>query len=430
MNAPTTKENYANRGTHMFVWTSILTCTLFMIWAYFSQIEITSVATGEVIPSSKIKSVQHLEGGIVREIKVKEGDHVVSGQPLVTLESTRSGADVEELKVRVSSLQAQIARLTAEADGQDQPTFPKDLQTNYPDLIKQEKALFDAHASRFKNELKSQKTLVNQRHHETREIQVRLNNSRNNLKLLNEQVSISEGLVKEELTNRYDHLTLLRDKSKLVSSIEENKSALRRTQSAWNEAKSRLQSTSHVYHAEAREKLERARREHKEYFQRLLKYSDSLSRTVLRSPVDGVIKSLNVSTLSGVIKPGDTVVDIVPEGDRLIVEARLPPQDIGYVQKEQMVKIKLASADALRLGEIPGQVVNVSPDTFISDTGQAFYKVRVATERDYFERKGKKYTLYPGMRVNANILIGRKSIMESLLGPFLDSMGHAMQERL
>ena len=162
---------------------------------------------------------------------------------------------------------------------------------------------------------------------------------------------------------------------------------------------------------------------------RMQYFKHSLQRTVVRSPVDGTIKSLYVFTIGGVLRPGDPIVDIVPAGDRLIIEAKLPTSDIGYVEKGQAAKIKLASADAMRFGSLKGTVINISPDTLVTPEGMPFYKVRIETEADHFQRGRLKYNLFPGMQVAANIKTGQRTVLEYVLAPLLTSMDDAMQER-
>ncbi|MHA1598186.1 MAG: HlyD family efflux transporter periplasmic adaptor subunit, partial [Alphaproteobacteria bacterium] len=146
-------------------------------------------------------------------------------------------------------------------------------------------------------------------------------------------------------------------------------------------------------------------------------------------PVDGVVKSLYVTTIGGVLKPGQTVADVVPGGDRLIIEAKLETQDIGYVQAGQSVIVKLTSADAMRFGNMEGTVTNVSPDTLVTQDGLSYYKVRIETEKDRFQRGDLQYRLYPGMQVVTNILTGKRTVLEYIAGPLLNSMDEAMTER-
>ena len=159
------------------------------------------------------------------------------------------------------------------------------------------------------------------------------------------------------------------------------------------------------------------------------KYEDSFNRTVLRSPVDGTVKALYVFTVGGVVRAGDTVADVVPGEDRLVVEAKLPVQDVGYVHPGQSATVKLASADANRFGNLIGQVVHVSPDALETTDGIPYYRVRIETGRDYFERRSLRYRLVPGVQVLCSIHTGERSVLEYLTDPFLGSMGTALRER-
>lgn len=246
-----------------------------------------------------------------------------------------------------------------------------------------------------------------QRRQDIHEIAARDENNKATLALLEEQISISDELLKDDLTNRYNHLTLLQNASQLRGRIAEDGAALERARSALKEAQSQLAGIHGRFSEDARTALENARRQLEERTQRLLKCVDNQRRTVLRSPVDGVIKTLNVATLGGVLRPGLTVVEIVPGEDRLVIEARLPTQDIGYVQAGQKTFVKLASADAVRFDALIGEVTNVSPDTLVTSEGVPFYKVRIETDADHFGGD-LRYNLFPGMQVVASIHTGRR----------------------
>ena len=416
-------------ATHLFFLLCVALCVAFGAWAYIGKLDVVSMAQGEVIPSSQVKNVQHLEGGIVRAILVKEGDLVAQGQPLVELESTSSGADVGELEINLTSLRAEIARLDAEATGKSKPVFDKDLVARYPDLVRYAIGLFNTRKKLKRSQVISQNEIIIQRQQNIREITTRIKNQRDSLKLQDEQVAISVELLEQDLTNRYNHLDLLKEASRLKGRIEEDKAALQGAKSGLKEARSKLESIRGTFDEEVRKELETKRRTFNELTQRLRKFADSLLRTVVRSPVNGVVKTLYVVTIGGVLKPGSNVADIVPAGDRLIIEAKLMPQDIGFVSPGQAAKIRLASSDAMRFGAIEGNVTTVSPDTLLTPEGTPYYRVRIETEQDHFRRGDVIYRLFPGMQVTASILTGQRAVYEYLLGPFLSSMGTAMQER-
>jgi len=410
----------------------ILCATVFLafgFWSVVSTLDIVSMASGEVVPSTQVKTVQHLEGGIVREILVKEGEPVKAGQSLVVLEPTTSGADVGELQVRLTFLRIEIARLEAQTQGLDKPRFDPDLIATHPDQVRQAEAYFKARRSTHRNQISKQKLVISQHNHEINEINARIRNNRENLVMVQEQVAISQDLLNKDLTNRYTHIELLKEKSKLSGGIEEDKSALNRAKASQNEAKATLQDLINIFDQDNRQNLDEAYATFRELSQRMQKFGDSLERTIVRSPVDGIMKTLYVFTVGGVLRPGDAVADIVPGNDRLIIEAKLPTTDIGYVSAGQLATLKLASADAMRFGHITGEVLTVSPDALVNPEGMPFYKVLIAPENDHFEKKGQRYNLFPGMQIMVSIHTGNRTVFEYLTGPLRTSMDDAFRER-
>ncbi len=422
-------EEDPGRATHMFLGLCVAFCVGFIIWAVFGVLDIVSVAMGEVIPSSQVKTVQHLEGGIVRKIMVREGDNVKKGQPLVTLETTTSGADLGELTVRATSLKIEVARLKAEIGGLNKPAFPEELEKAYPELIKQAINLFAARQTRRRSQFMAKEQAVIQRREQVREISGRLTNTKISLKLQEEQIAISKLLLKDKLTSRYVHLDFLKEASRLKGLIDADEAGLKRAGAALNEAKASLQNTKSALEEENRKKLEESSITLDELTQRMQKFEDNLKRTVLRSPVDGVVKTLYTSTVGGVVGAGSPVVDIVPGGDRLVIEARLPTQDIGYIKAGQPVMVKLTSSAGRRFGGIDGVVVNVSPDTLTTKEGKPYYKVRIETKKSKFQRGKLEYRLFPGMQVVTSIRTGTRTVMQYLFGSYLNSASDAMRER-
>jgi adhesin transport system membrane fusion protein len=416
-------------GTHLFVICATLLVVGFLVWAGFGTLDVISQAAGEVVPSSQLKSVQHLEGGIVSEIMVREGETVARDQPLVSLQATASGADVGEMTIRLATLRTTVARLEAEAAGAAEPAWPVDLRRDHPDLVAAALSLFRSRRGKLASTLNGLSEQLTQREQAAGEVDARLRNARNTFKHQEEQVRISENLIKEGLTSRYVHLALLRDLSAQKSRIDEDEAMLKRAHAAIKEARAQIETTRQGDRQDVAEQLAAARRELDELGQRFNKLSDNLDRTVIRSPVEGVVKTLYVATRGGVVKPGATVLDIVPAGDRLVVEARLATFDIGYVSVGQAARIKLASSDAVRFGVIEGVVVNIGPDTTVTDKGGAYYRVRIETASDHFQHGSQRYNLYPGMQVAVGIRTGERTVLAYLLDPFIGISDAAMHER-
>lgn len=417
------------RETHLFLAALMGAVVMFFLWSVVGRLDVVSFAMGSVVPSSQVKTVQHLEGGIVADIQVREGDRVKAGQPLVVLESTASGADVEELNVRIVALTADVARLTAEVEDSGEITFPAGFVAASPDVARQSRDLFTNRQDQLNRDMDGQRSLVDQRNRERDEISARLANTREKLTLLSEQVAISEDLLKEDLTNRMLHLNLLKEAANLKGIIAQDRAVLARLDAAVEQERFTLQSIDGRFRVEARQNLDENRRALQEITNRHRKYQDSFKRSVLVSPVDGVVMTLHVVTRGGVIRPGGSVADIVPIGDAMVVEAKLPPQDVGYVHVGQIVRVKLASADGARFGHLDGKVVQVSPDTVETKDGQPYYKVRIETDGDSFISEGEKYRLVPGVQVMCSIVTGSRSVLGYIISPFLGSAETALQER-
>jgi len=416
-------------GTHLFWFVCVSFCIALGVWAYLGQLDIVSTADGKVVPSSKVKEVQHLEGGIVSEILVKEGDEVKLNQPLLTLEGTSSDANVRELEIRIVSLQVDIARLKAQTRETEAPKYSKNLRSNHSSLVKESESLFKLQNNKYHSELASQKELIKQRAQDVKEIETRISSNQEGLELLKKQIDISEKLLQDNLTTEYKHLSFLREESGLKSKIEEDKAALKRASSQIESAEEKLKRVRHSFREKAAEELKKSQQELDEFLQRLKKFKDSQRRTVIRAPVDGVVKTLYLYTVGGVVAPGKTIMDIVPTSDTLVVEAHLPIGDIGYVALGQKTVVKLASPDARRYGKLDGEVYNISPDTVSDQNGRTYYNVRIKTEKNYFEWGPDQYQLVPGMQVVSYIHTGKRSVLAYLLDPFIDSMGQALQER-
>ncbi|MBU4244377.1 MAG: HlyD family type I secretion periplasmic adaptor subunit, partial [Proteobacteria bacterium] len=339
-----------DRNTKVFFYLCAGFCISFFVWASFSPLDIVSDAVGEVIPSSRVKRIQHLEGGIVRKIVVREGDLVEVGQPLIELETTASDSTVEELNVRVSSLTAEIARLEAESrwfvvgvdaaaqeesadanatrseDSGIEPlelpsvevagvglrldpfsveiAFPEQLLHDAPGMADQARQLYEARRERFVNDLNAQREKIKQREQDVQEIFVRIRNQKQGLVYVREQIAISEELLKDKLTTRYKHLGFLKEESTLISRIQEDDAALARARSALVAARDSLDQIFNSFHEEVQETLRKSRRELLEFSQRLRKMSDSLERTVIRSPANGIVKSIYIMGEGEVVQPG------------------------------------------------------------------------------------------------------------------------------
>ena len=373
------------------------------LWMFLFNIDIISNAEGQVIPAGEVKTVQHLEGGIIDQILVKESDIVKKDDPLVILAATSSEVDVDEAQVQIDAKIIESIRLEAEINNFDVPIFNDELVNNRPELVNKSMELFVSRKNKLEGDVKEVIAAIVQ--HQTA------------IDILIKQTEMSEKLLEEGIITEFSHLDLLKElnaaKGALETSLEEKENITK------------------LFIENARNARQIAQREISELNETIKALKDNLERTVITAPVDGVIKNLFFVTIGGVIRPGEAILDIVPTKDNLIVEARLQESDIGFVKPGQSAVVKLSSADAVNFGQIEGTVDRISPDTEQdeNDNRIVFYNIFVELDQNYFESKEKIYYLVPGVQVTASIQIGERTLANYLLSPFIGSMGQSFQER-
>ena len=376
---------------------------IIILWAFIFQVDIVSNADGQVIPQGEIKTVQHLEGGIIEKILVKESEYVETGQPLVILAATASEVDVEELQVRMDTQIIKSIRLEAEINNFDTPIFPSKLTKKREKIINKSMELFISRQKNFEGSLK--------------EFDASVEKAQTDVDILLRQAEMSQQLMEEQVTSEFAHLNILKELNNAKGMLEET---IEKKENYINQ-----------FVEDSRNELQIAQRELSQSEETMKKLKDNLNRTTITAPVDGVVKNLFFVTEGGVIKPGGSILDLVPTRDSLIVEARLPNSDIGFVQIGQEAVVKLSSADSVNFGQINGRVIQISPDTEEDEDDKriVFYKILVETDQNYFESKGRIYQLVPGVKVIASIYIGQRSVANYLLSPFIDTMETSLQER-
>lgn len=292
-----------------------------------------------------------------------------------------------------------------------------DKQNNFFDieLVKSENELFQSRRKAINSELKSKKESI-------KKAKKNLKNLNKRLKIVKEQESISQKLLEVEATNRLKHLELLRELQEVEGSIDEQQSII-------DLSKNDLEKVKNNYAEQLNRELSEYKKQKKELKQRIQKYSDSLNRTVLKSPVSGTVKLISVNSKGAIVAPGVTVVEIVPENEKLIIEAKLPLSEIGYVKKDLQAKIRLNTPEGSRFRSIKGKVVFVGADRISSKDDDGFYLVKVETSENSFSRKNEEYKLFSGVPVMVGIITGKRSFVDYFLTPFMTNATFALSER-
>ena len=399
------------------------------VWADRAVLDEVTRGHGKVIPSSKVQVIQNLEGGILEELLVGEGDIVEKGQILLRIDDTGYSSRAGEIESNYLNLMGKIARLEAEASGVG-ISFPPELLAERQDISISEQNLFNARQSELQSQITILRQQAQQRSQEIQEINGRLKQLRSTLALANEEKSITEPLVKKGIVPKVQFLQLKREINELQGQISASNLALPRVDGALKEANQRIEEKILTFRSKASHELGVVRAEYEAARQAILGVADRVARTDVRSPVNGEVKELKIQTIGGVVRPGQDIVEIVPIDDSLLVEARIRPSDIAFLRPGQEATVKITAYDFSIYGGLPAKLERISADTIVDEqTGESFYQIIVRTDQNYLQRGENTYPIIPGMVASVDTLTGHKTVLDYILKPILKTRDLALRER-
>jgi len=408
-------------------WPVMILLFVLVVWANFALLDEVAVAMGEVVPQGKVKVVQHLEGGIIEEIHVAEGDMVRPGDPLVQLDLATSGVNRNELLARLDGQLLVRARLAAEAEGKELE-FPGDVSARRPVIAAAEREAFRARERELVSTLAVLEEQVKQRELEVQELEARQRAVTKNLGLGQQRLRMSTSLLQEGLTAKMEHLQLEVEVDSLKGEMESLVPAIPRARAAVSEAEQRLEEARIRFRREAREETGRVEQGIARLQELLAEATEQGVRAEIKSPIEGVVKNMRYNTIGGVVSPGEAIMEIVPTGDKLVVEAKLNPTDRGYVEEGQRAVVKVTTYDFVRYGGLDGAVLHVAPDSTTDQDGAPYFRVIVETDKTYLGEEGQ-LPITPGMQATVDIHTGEKSVMDYLIKPVLKLRHEAFRER-
>lgn len=409
-------------------WLVMLAMGTLLMWSRFAKLDEVAVAEGEVVPAGQIKVVQHLEGGIIQEIYVTEGKAVKAGDPLLQLELSTTALNRDEMLIRLDGLVLTKARLEAEAS--DKPlAFPVEEAARRPKMVEAER---QAHEGRLREQESARSVLekqMAQKDGEVRELEAKHRSAVSHLALLKQRVEMSANLLKEGLTPKMEHLQLQTEASNLSGEISTLEQSIPRARSAINEVRERIQQTRNAFRREILDQLNQVEVSLASSREAIGKAADQQSRTQIKSPIDGVVKNMRYHTLGGVVQPGEAVLELVPTGGNLVVNAKLNPMDRGYVEEGQPVMVKISTYDFARYGGLVGKVALVAPDSTTGPKGETFFQVVAHTDKTWLGSKQGELPITPGMQATVEIHTGQRTVMDYLVKPVFKLRHEAFRER-
>ena len=418
--------SFESKWNHRIVtWPIMLFMVVFVVWAALSEVDETVRGEGRVIPSGQTKIIQHLEGGIIADILVDEGDIVKKGQPLFKLSQAFFLSDQNEKKIELYALLAKKSRLEAEIAEKDDVVFDEKLAKFIPNIIANERKIFNASREDFKGELALLKDDIDKRTYRITEMSNKLTNLDLELAIAKENVSIQENLVRQGASSRQMYLQELAKKQSLVTQQESLKNSLPIVRSELDEAKKKYDNFKSKEHSKQLKELSKVSVEINKLLEKNRANSDREVRKTIISPVNGEVKKLYFHTIGGIIKPGDTVVEITPIDGSLMIEARIKTSDRALIWEGQDVSVEITAYDFSRYGTLEGKLIYISSDSFMDKNGFNFYEAKIKTKKSSF---GENEQVLAGMIANINIKTGKKSILEYILKPLKDIQTKSLRE--
>lgn len=400
---------------------------LFGVWAGVVRIEELAVAPGQVVPSGKVKVVQHLEGGVVAQVLVAEGERVVPGQVLVVMDPAPALAEREQMRAREAGLLVRMERLHATVEGRE-PDFGE-FAARYPDLVAEQRKIWAGQRETTASALAVIESQVAQRQTELKQLTEGLEVARQHMVITSEQLDIRAKGVEAGIVSRQTYLETKRAFVTAEGEVARIEEQIRLAREALAETEQRGTNLDHMHRQEALNELGGVVAELAQVRSAQIRIEDRMTRLEVRSPDRGIVQGLRVHTQGEVIQPGGLLMQVVPVDDQLEAEVHISSADIGHVAAGQPVKLKVATYDFTRYGFIDGEVVRLSATTFLDEQGTPFYKGTVRLARAYVGSTPEENPILPGMTVEADIITGAKSLLEYLLKPIHLAFQNAFHER-
>jgi len=406
----------------------LITIFLFIGWASFASIDEITRGDGKAIPYGQNQVIQNLEGGIVESILIHEGEVVKKGQVILKINNAKSTSTSQTNMMKYTELRAKRLRLFAEANSLD---F-KNIQTN-DTVLKGQVALARRLYLSNKLEIRAKDNSIiqqiEQRKQEYKEAQARIRSLKKSLEFVTEEVSMTAPMVKEGVKSKVDFLKLKREANGIENDIEAASLSLPRLQYAIEEYRNKRIEAKQEFINKAKKELNEVSAELSRLKTQQIAFSDQVTRTMVKSPVEGIVQKLYVNTVGGVIKPGADIIEIVPTNEKLYLEVKIKPSDIAFIHPGAEAKVKVSAYDYAIHGGLIGKVVNISPDTITDKKENTFYLIHLETAKSYLGTKEHPLTIIPGMTVSVDIVTGKKTIMQYILKPILKSKQYVFSER-
>jgi len=402
-----------------------LVLLLLVIWSYFAEIDEVAKGDGKVIPSQQLQVLQSYDGGIVQDILVREGQTVEAGQVLLKVDPTRFLSSLEENTTQFAALAAKVQRLSALTQG-DVLRFNRELRERAPTVVDNERKLYNSNLAELDEVAAGSDSRIMQRRQDVEEERANLSQYQNVLSLSKKELSVTKPLLASGAVSEIEILRLERQIVELEGNIAKSKVAIERGLNAIEEEIIKKEEARLKLVNRWNQELTEATAEMATLQQSQTSLEDVVSQAALKSPINGTVQRLLINTIGGVITPGSAVVELVPQDDQLIVEAKVSPKDIAFIREGQQAILKFSAYDFTIYGGMSAEVQHISADAITNEKDETYYLVRLETKKSI---ANEALEILPGMIVQVDILTGKKTVLNYILSPLFNVTASALRER-
>lgn len=405
-----------------------ISLSAFIVWASFAPIDEIARGNGVVVPSGQNQVIQNLEGGIISEILVREGDFVEKDQVLIKISNEKSSSSYLSSNIKKLAYQAEIARLNAQL--QQKPFDTSDTKDEQLiSFMENEKQLYETNQQQLESKLQILKEQLSQKQNDLKDAKQTAEHLRISLNLIKKEVEMTIPMLEKGLKPQVEFLQLQRQENDAKLKLQSATLTIPKLESEINEINQKIDEVYQHYFIKTRERLNEITASLRELEATSVAYEDQVTRTQVKSPLNGIVQKLHINTIGGAVKPAQDLVEIVPTDSALVVEVKIKPKDIAFIYHGQNAVVKFSAYDFSVYGGLDGKVVNISPDTITEKDNQTYYIVRVETNQNYIGRGGNMLKIIPGMTTNVDIVTGKKTVMDYILKPILKTKQYSFKER-
>ncbi len=415
-------------ASNKLIWLVVIGVGWLIYWASIAQIDERTRGMGKVIPSQQLQVVQNLEGGVVTAILVKEGDFVKKGQILLKINDTSFASSYEESKLRFIELKAKSLRLAAEANSR-KFEVPKKLSDNLKKQIIYEQSLYKTNQEQLNKKKQIFLEQIKQKKNALIELKAKVSHLKESLSLMKQEMKIEEPLMKKGIISQVEFLQLRRQANNIKGDLQAAKLSAPRIKSSISEIIRKKSEVNLEFRNRAKKELNKTIAEMSRLSEAQNGLKDKVKRTFVRAPTDGTVKRLLINTISGVVKPGMDILEIVPTEDSLLIEAKIKPRDVAYLRPGLEAMVKFTAYDFSIYGGLKGKLTFISADTITDKKGRSFYKVYIKTDKRYLVYRKHHLNIKVGMTASVDILTGKKTVLDYILKPILKAKQNALRER-